>query len=395
MEIIYAQEPWPSVVTKTLYLAGPAPRDSAALNWRNEALACLARRDYDGVVVVPLDRQGRMPANFETQMAWEQTALKRSDLILFWTPPELHQTPDVTTALEFGPLVRGRNMIFGYPQEALQIRALAYLAQKYALPIVHDVSDAIDLVLKRLGAGAFREHGETHVPLHLWKLPHFQTWLQAQKRAGNRLEEVYSIELQFGVGPQRAFLFYWGMHVNLWVAAEQRYKSNELVLSRPDLLHLVAYSLPDDSPPWEAEIVLIKEFRSPATTADGFIYEVPGGSSFQADAPELIAIKEFQEETGVSIAAHRVRFLAARQLAGTTTAHQAHVFAVRLTAPELAEIKRTCAGKRFGNPAETERTYPQVFTVRELCSSPVTDWSNLGMIFLAIHADLTAPHRPE
>ena len=50
-----------------------------------------------------------------------------------------------------------------------------------------------------------------------------------------------------------------------------------------------------------------------------------------------------------------------------------------------AALKADAAsGRHHGVEADTERTYVEVRTVRELLARPLTDWSNLGMIFAAL-----------
>jgi len=51
MEVVYAPEAPPSQFTKSIFLAGPSPRDPAQPNWRPEALAALEAMGYDGVVL--------------------------------------------------------------------------------------------------------------------------------------------------------------------------------------------------------------------------------------------------------------------------------------------------------------------------------------------------------
>jgi hypothetical protein len=41
MQIVYAQSELPAQITKTIFLAGPTPRDPNAEGWRSEALAIL------------------------------------------------------------------------------------------------------------------------------------------------------------------------------------------------------------------------------------------------------------------------------------------------------------------------------------------------------------------
>jgi 8-oxo-dGTP pyrophosphatase MutT (NUDIX family) len=172
--------------------------------------------------------------------------------------------------------------------------------------------------------------------------------------------------------------------VDVYVAAENRNKSSEIVISRPDIKHTVAYYRPEQADVLDTEIVLMREFRSTATTPDGFIHEVPGGSSFKQVDPEFAAAKEFFEETGIKIAPERLIPLGARQLAGTTSAHKAFGFKLEMTAEEMARIKSR-QNQAFGNTSETELTYVEVYTVHQLLNDPITDWCNLGMIFAALY----------
>lgn len=229
--------------------------------------------------------------------------------------------------------------------------------------------------------------GETQVPPEIWNTPTFQKWLASQKAAGNRLDG-FSPYLKFCVGPNKDIVLYWGAQVDIWVEEEQRHKDNELVISRPDIMHVVAYHRPNPDASGidallDTEIVLVREFRSTASTADGFIREVPGGSGQKQDQPEVHAAKEFEEETHIKIDTNRLRSLGARQVAGTTTTHHAFVYAIELTADELS-IAKAKQGKAAGLHADTEITVPDVRRLRDLLKEPLTDWGNIGMIVTAL-----------
>ena len=73
MQIIYAPEPAPEAFSKTIFLAGPSPRGKAHRNWRPEALTLLERLGYDGVVFVPLPRDGSWDYGKVTQITWERS----------------------------------------------------------------------------------------------------------------------------------------------------------------------------------------------------------------------------------------------------------------------------------------------------------------------------------
>jgi 8-oxo-dGTP pyrophosphatase MutT (NUDIX family) len=130
----------------------------------------------------------------------------------------------------------------------------------------------------------------------------------------------------------------------------------------------------------ETKIVLIREFRSPADTEDGFVWEVPGGSSFKPkDNPMQLAAAECKEETGLVIDPARMRRHESRQFAATLSSHKGHLFSVEITDDELALV-RSHMGIPHGVIEDTERTYVHILTLREILQSQKVDWSMLGMM---------------
>lgn len=222
--------------------------------------------------------------------------------------------------------------------------------------------------------------GEKQVPEHIWRLPHFQSWLQAQKEAGNRLDG-FKLMFEHYVADGK-FLFFWAGHVDVYVASENRNKTNEIVISRPDISHVVMFN---ETLFGSAHVVMVREFRSPATTPNGFILESPGGSSFKPESALDNAAHEVFEETGIKIPTDRLTPVGSRQLMGTMSAHKAHVFAVELTDDEMTAVSKNI-GKMFGDAEATEQTYLEIHNVKELLKEPSTDWSTLGMIAASVEA---------
>lgn len=250
------------------------------------------------------------------------------------------------------------------------------------------LEETLRAAVERLGAGALRTGGECDVPLHIWKLQHFQGWFKAQKAAGNRLDGARLL-WSFRVGPTKGFTFAFVLRVDVHIASEGRNKTNEFILSRPDISTVVAYRKREVLA--DTDVVLIREFRSPARTADGFIREVPGGSSWKPeDDPFVTAAHELSEETGFSVDPSRLRKIGARQLCGTLSAHQAHVFACEVTAEELVALRKQQEdGVVFGVAEDTERTYIEVRRLGDITAagSNALDWSMLGMILTAVTLD--------
>lgn len=393
MHVVYVPNEPPPSYSKSLFLAGPSPRDATQPNWRPEALELLRGMGYDGVVFVPLTESGDWCGDKETQYAWEQRYLDAADQIVFWVPRDMAKLPGLTTNVEFGMYYDSGRAVLAAPEQAAHMDYLRHHARKELTPNYVTLFSALDKAVREIGDGAERSGGARDVPLNIWRTPHFQSWYRAQVAAGNRLDGARPL-WTCRVGPAKNFLFAYALAVNVHVASERRNKVNEFIISRPDVSTIVAYC---DAPPryWgeralrellDVEIVIVREFRSPASVGDCMVREVPGGSSWKpGEDPFQVAAHELSEETGFVIDPRRLRLVGARQIGATLSTHQAHTFACALTDEEMRALKATAAsGQAHGVEADSERTYVEVRTVRELLARPLTDWANLGMIFRAL-----------
>lgn len=403
MKVVYALQEFPETWSKAIFLAGPTPRaENPVPSWRVEALELLRSMGYDGVVFVPETEDGKWSHNYDNQIEWETRGLSTADVIVFWVPRDLKTMPAFTTNVEFGRWVDSRyKVVLGHPKDAPKNRFLDALLGQVSdgedKPCL-SLQSTLETALAKLGEGALRSGGERNVPLPIWNTPMFQSWYLSLRQAGNRLD---SAEVRWVFMPKTGMIFSWVLWVKVWIAAEDRWKENEWVFSRSDISAVVLHYRDSRSTDLlDSEIVLVKEFRSPARTSDGFIHELPGGSSTTKKSPEEVARDEVREETGLRIASAKVREVArlklaasrfqlvgSRQVAGTLSSHHAMVFSVRLSEEEIKKARDTAAsGEHGGVEEDTERTYVEVHTVRELLISETVDWSNLGMIMAALTA---------
>ncbi len=385
MQVIYAPEAPPETFAKSIFLAGPSPRKPKDPNWRPRALEMLERLGYDGVVFVPLPRDGSWSYGYDQQVAWELARLEQSDAVAFWVPRS-RKLPAFTTNVEFGMFFDSGKAILGYPKRAPKMGYLDWHAKRQHVPVVATLKETLRAAVRHVGAGASRTGGERAVPLHIWNLPHFQAWITTQKAAGNRLDGARLL-WSFRVGARKEHAFAYALHVDIHVAKEGRNKANEFILSRPDIAAVVGYrpgkTLAD------TEVVLVREFRATARTEDGFIREAAGGSSWKAIRdPRQLAAQEFHEETGLRLRASRFRSLGARQACGTFSTHRAHAFACTLSKAQVATLRRQQAdGIAHGVAAESERTHVEVYRLGELLARPqLIDWPTLGMVLAAVGA---------
>lgn len=392
MNIIYAGQPFPKFTRKSIFLAGPTPRSSAVKSWRPDALALLAAYGYDGDVYIPepedminrnRERAGEWKVeDYTNQIEWENEGLERADCILFWIPRDMVTMPALTTNDEFGYWKGSGKCVLGTPDpdKTPHVRYQRLFAERLHIPVADTLDRCVQLAMDKVGEGAMRHLGETKVPLHIWRTQAFQEWHSQHRCNGNRLDDA-RVLWSFRVGPKKDIVFSWALHVDVFIAAENRHKVNEYVLSRTDISTVLLWYEPEGAKGIDdLEIVLVREFRSPVRNSEGFVYELPGGSSKNTEEEAIrVAADEVHEETGFQIDSSRLNFVSHRQVAATLSSHHAHLFTAKLTADEITWFK-TNGNRAHGVETDSERTYVHVMSVREILNSDFVDWSTIGMI---------------
>lgn len=124
----------PEQIDKSIFLAGPTPRDMETQSWRPEALQLLEDMSFDGKVYVPEHRVRIPDYNYDEQVHWEWEALAASTVIVFWVPRELKKMPAMVTNVEFGFYIASGKVVFGAPNSAQKIGYLKALAARHNIP---------------------------------------------------------------------------------------------------------------------------------------------------------------------------------------------------------------------------------------------------------------------
>jgi len=388
-KVVYALEPFPDPVTKSMFLAGPTPRSAVVPSWRKDAIEYLKGIGYDGHVFVPEPRDGSWAEDYINQVEWEEDGLNRADVIVFYVPRDMNgetygtPMPALTTNDEWGDWKSSGKVVFGAPDWAEHVRYQQHYAKELGVPLANTLEGTLQNAVSRAGPGALRKDGQCQVPLCIWNKAEFQGWLHAQEEAGNRLDGC-RVLWTFWVGENRDNLFSWALHVDMHVGAENRQKANEFVLFRRDVAAVVLYS--DYNPvSGDARVVFVREFRSPGRTESGYVTEVPGGGIEDGAQAEATALKEVEEETGIQIDPSRLIEVGARQLAATLSAHTGAVYTVNLSSGEMDAIEER-HGQVGGVDDCEERTYLEVHRLHDVLQRRDVDWATLGMVMVAIDA---------
>lgn len=122
----------------SVFLAGPSPRgrgDGFPLDWRDEAFQYF-KNDFlfnkiDGQVFIPRPTAGNS-TDYDGQIEWELHHLSMADCIMFWVPRQAPDMLGLTTNIEMGMYVKSGKIIYGRPDNALQIRYLDHIYRKFA-----------------------------------------------------------------------------------------------------------------------------------------------------------------------------------------------------------------------------------------------------------------------
>lgn len=152
MNIIYAQTRLNLNANESIFLAGPTPRDKDTKSWRPEAIECLLKFGYEGNVYIPEMEYG-WDNNFEytAQIEWEDKALNKATVIVFWIPRELNSMPAFTTNIEWGRWTERdpNKLVLGYPVDAVKMNYLEYYAKKLNIPVRYSLPQTIRAALEK------------------------------------------------------------------------------------------------------------------------------------------------------------------------------------------------------------------------------------------------------
>lgn len=386
MNLVFSDQPLPKNLTKSIFLAGPSPREADVIDWRQEAVDYLKSINFQGTIFLPVP-YGRFNGssdspnwNYHNQVEWECEARSVADIILFWVPRSISgKMPGFVTNIEFGEDLATGKVVYGRPPEAEKCRYMDKRFDDLGYPIHDTMEKTLSYAVKLLGDGDFRQEGEIYVPLFIWKSEQFQSWYSKLKEAGNTL---HSAKVMSHFNLPNGSLFSFLMKVKIWIKAEQRFKENEFIFTRKDSVHAVVYYKDID----DLKVILIKEFRSPVNNSEGYVYEIPGGSSIDSTKDVISVLKsELKEEIGLDISdSTRFIFTSSRQSVATLSTHKSDVFKIELNEEEYKSLISN-QSTSFGNIDESEKTYIQIVSLRDITKYNI-DYSMIGMIYNALIA---------
>jgi hypothetical protein len=141
MKILYSDQ---SLVEEkydnSIFLAGPTPRSEDVKSWRPQAIEYYNKYNFNGILFVPERENWIDGFVYEDQIEWEQYALEKANVILFWVPRCLKNMPAFTTNVEFGfyTAKSPEKVLHGRPDDSVKNRYLDILYKKHCNKDYHN-----------------------------------------------------------------------------------------------------------------------------------------------------------------------------------------------------------------------------------------------------------------
>lgn len=142
-------------IWKSVFLAGPTPRDPSVQGWRPEAIRLFGSMGYTGWLFVPEPAAGLDAWKWDhrTQLEWESRYLEQAGVVLFWIPRSRDEMPGLTTNVEFGMWISRdpRKVVLGAPPDAWRMESLEYYGRIHGVKRHSTLPDTVAAAMALLG----------------------------------------------------------------------------------------------------------------------------------------------------------------------------------------------------------------------------------------------------
>ena len=135
---------------KSIFLAGPTPRDENTISWRIDVCDRLEKLGFDGVVYNPEYSSWKPKSSYIDQAEWEREALTEATVILFWIPRDLKDMPAFTTNVEFGYWLHSGKVIYGRPDNSVKNKYLDWLYElDYGIKPINNMQELLEISISK------------------------------------------------------------------------------------------------------------------------------------------------------------------------------------------------------------------------------------------------------
>lgn len=161
LKVVHSQEDLSQIKGESIFLAGPVLRPTkdnpvTMTFWREEAIKILEEKGFEGTVMVPEHENFGGEFIYQNQVEWEDEALKKATMIIFWVPRDFTHLPGFTTNVEFGEWMRSGKVVLGYPSSAVKMRYLQHKADKLEIKTANTLTETVMNALKEMRYGGYK-----------------------------------------------------------------------------------------------------------------------------------------------------------------------------------------------------------------------------------------------
>lgn len=190
MKVVYWLEPYPTTITKSIFLAGPTARQGKIPSWRQSVIKELKRRKWDGVVFIPEPRPGTpwpTKRQHDEIVDWEIDGLNRADCILFWVPRSKDKLPGFTTNIEWGEFFKSGRVVLGCPKSAIRMNYMKYRGRQFGVPFAGTLGKTLTNAIRLIGDGYPRFDAGRFFPSYVWARQAFQDWYRMRANSARKI----------------------------------------------------------------------------------------------------------------------------------------------------------------------------------------------------------------
>jgi nucleoside 2-deoxyribosyltransferase len=138
-----------SYIPKSIFLAGPTPRDPSVKSWRPKAIDILNELNFQGTVFVPECEDWTVHGDYDDQVHWEWEAINSATVVCFWIPRDLDILPAFTTNIEFGYLIASGKIVLGYPTDSPKNKYIDKLAKRHNIKAYHSLTSTVSAAITK------------------------------------------------------------------------------------------------------------------------------------------------------------------------------------------------------------------------------------------------------
>ena len=149
---IYANQRIPVSASKSIFLVGSTYYPNRNIDsWRTTALNYLKNKDFKGYVFIPeIENSYETDLTYNNHLEWEEHALKKADIIIFWLPNKLENLDIEYLKLGYLLAKFPEKLILVNMDNSRDNHYLKYYCDNLNIPQCSSLEETLNLVMEKL-----------------------------------------------------------------------------------------------------------------------------------------------------------------------------------------------------------------------------------------------------